>query len=70
MTLKQIIGKINPIAVFGSLDREITGINIDSRRIDKGHLFVAMGISLSIKPRTTELPPLFAKIYLKCGKTM
>lgn len=42
MTLKQIIGKINPIAVFGSLDREITGINIDSRRIDKGHLFVAM----------------------------
>ena len=42
MKLSELLQNIDIVAHNGSLDVEITGINIDSRRIAKGHLFVAM----------------------------
>ena len=42
MLLKELIKNIRPVNVTGSTDKEITGVNIDSRRIADGHLFVAM----------------------------
>ena len=42
MKLKELLKDIPVVAVVGSEDIEITGVNIDSRRIKKGHLFVAM----------------------------
>lgn len=42
MELSELIKRIKPVCVTGSTDVDITGINIDSRRIAAGHLFVAM----------------------------
>ncbi len=42
MILSEILKGIKPIAIVGRDDVEITGVNIDSRRIKEGHLFVAM----------------------------
>ncbi|MGM9700039.1 MAG: UDP-N-acetylmuramoyl-L-alanyl-D-glutamate--2,6-diaminopimelate ligase [Prevotella sp.] len=42
MTLKDLLSNMKPKAVIGNEDIDITGVNIDSRRIGKGHLFVAM----------------------------
>ena len=42
MELKELIRNISPINIVGCTEKEITGINIDSRRIEAGHLFVAM----------------------------
>ncbi|NQU11696.1 UDP-N-acetylmuramoyl-L-alanyl-D-glutamate--2,6-diaminopimelate ligase, partial [bacterium] len=42
MNLGEIVKTMEPLAVDGSLDREITGIAYDSRRVLPGHLFVAM----------------------------
>lgn len=42
MILSKLIARIKPVSVCGSTDIEITGINIDSRRIKQGHIFVAM----------------------------
>ena len=42
MKLKELLKDINVIAVKGNDDVEITGVNIDSRRIKDGHLFIAM----------------------------
>ena len=42
MILKELIKNIRPTEIVGSTDVEITGVNIDSRRIEKGHIFVAM----------------------------
>ena len=42
MTLKELIRNIRPAGVTGSEDVEITGVDIDSRRVEQGHLFVAM----------------------------
>ncbi len=42
MKLTELISRINPTDIVGSTDVEICGINIDSRRIADGHLFVAM----------------------------
>ena len=42
MKLKEILKNIKPVSVSGNLETEITGINIDSRKIGAGHLFVAM----------------------------
>ena len=42
MVLTDLIKNVNPVNVAGPTDIEITGINIDSRRIKAGHLFVAM----------------------------
>lgn len=42
MILKDLLKNIKPVSLSGSTDIEITGVNIDSRQIEKGHLFVAM----------------------------
>ena len=42
MTLKELINSISPLKVTGSVDKEITGVDIDSRRVEQGHLFIAM----------------------------
>ena len=42
MTLDQLLKNIKPIQVVGSTSVDITGINIDSRKIMPGHLFVAI----------------------------
>ena len=42
MKLKDLLKDIPAIATSGNEDVEITGVNIDSRRIKDGHLFVAM----------------------------
>ena len=42
MKLKELLKDINVIALKGNDDVEITGVNIDSRRIKDGHLFIAM----------------------------
>ena len=42
MKLSELLKHIKPIAVIGNIEAEITGVNIDSRKIDNGHLFIAI----------------------------
>lgn len=42
MKLKEILAKITPTQIVGNEEVEISGINIDSRQIKEGHLFVAV----------------------------
>ena len=42
MKLKELLKDIPVITIVGSEDVEITDVNIDSRRIKDGHLFIAM----------------------------
>ncbi|MBQ9561673.1 MAG: UDP-N-acetylmuramoyl-L-alanyl-D-glutamate--2,6-diaminopimelate ligase [Prevotella sp.] len=42
MKLKELLSKIKPLEIIGNEDVEINGINIDSRKMKEGHLFVAM----------------------------
>ena len=42
MKLKELLKDIPVVAIVGSEDVEITDVNIDSRRINDGHLFIAM----------------------------
>ena len=42
MRLEELLRNIKPLRIEGSTDVEITGVNIDSRKIKDGHLFVAM----------------------------
>ncbi|WP_308241412.1 UDP-N-acetylmuramoyl-L-alanyl-D-glutamate--2,6-diaminopimelate ligase [Prevotella sp.] len=42
MKLKELLKDIPVIAIVGSEDVEITDVNIDSRRIKDGHLFITM----------------------------
>ena len=42
MKLSELLKYVNPIAVVGNKDVDVTGVNIDSRKIEKGHLFVAI----------------------------
>ena len=42
MKLKDLLKNVKPLAVVGDADVEITGVNIDSRKIEQGHLFVAI----------------------------
>ena len=42
MKLNELLKNITPIKLIGNDDVEIKGVNIDSRRIKTGHLFVAM----------------------------
>lgn len=41
MILSELIKSIEPRAVIGSLEREVCGIEFDSRRVERGSLFVA-----------------------------
>ena len=42
MKLSELLKNINPTTIKGSTEVEITGVNIDSRKIANGHLFIAM----------------------------
>lgn len=42
MRLSELLKNIHPLQVIGSTDRDITGINIDSRLIESNHLFIAV----------------------------
>ena len=42
MKLNEILSKVKPLDIVGNAEVEITGVYIDSRRIEKGHLFVAI----------------------------
>lgn len=42
MKLSKLLKNVKPIAVHGDIDIDIKGVNIDSRKIENGHLFIAM----------------------------
>ena len=42
MKLNEVLKNIHPIKIVGDAEVEITSVNIDSRRIKAGHLFIAM----------------------------
>lgn len=42
MKLKELLKNIKPLNIIGNEEIDITGVNIDSRRIKNGHLFIAM----------------------------
>ena len=42
MKLSELLKKVKTAVIVGSADVDIADVNIDSRRIGPGHLFVAM----------------------------
>ena len=42
MKLNEVLKNIQPLKVIGDAEVEVTGVNIDSRSIQNGHLFIAM----------------------------
>lgn len=42
MKLSELLKYVKPITIIGDSEVEITGVNIDSRKVEKGHLFVAI----------------------------
>jgi len=42
MILSELLKYVNPSCIIGDDHIDITGVNIDSRKIEKGHLFVAI----------------------------
>ena len=42
MKLSELFKNVEVLNVIGNIETEITGVNIDSRRIEAGHLFVAV----------------------------
>ena len=42
MKLNELLKNVNVLNLIGNAEVEITGVNIDSRRIEPGHLFVAI----------------------------
>lgn len=42
MKLSELLKSVNVLQVAGSTEAEVMGVNIDSRKIGKGHLFVAI----------------------------
>ncbi len=42
MRLNELLKNVETLNIAGDVNVEITGVNIDSRRIEKGHLFVAI----------------------------
>ncbi|MBO7115758.1 MAG: UDP-N-acetylmuramoyl-L-alanyl-D-glutamate--2,6-diaminopimelate ligase [Prevotella sp.] len=42
MILTELLKYVKPLCIIGDEAIDITGVNIDSRKIEKGHLFVAM----------------------------
>ncbi|HEY9551937.1 MAG TPA: UDP-N-acetylmuramoyl-L-alanyl-D-glutamate--2,6-diaminopimelate ligase [Prevotella sp.] len=42
MKLRELLKNVKSVALIGEQDIDITGVNIDSRRIENGHLFIAM----------------------------
>ena len=42
MRLNELLKNVDTLSITGDVEVEITGVKIDSRRIEKGHLFVAI----------------------------
>ncbi len=42
MKLIELLKWVKPVAIIGDAEVVITGVNIDSRKVEKGHLFVAI----------------------------
>jgi len=42
MKLKELLKNVSPLHIVGDIEVDITGVSIDSRRIESGHLFVAI----------------------------
>ena len=42
MKLSELLKAIQPVQIIGSTEKDITGVNIDSRLVAAGHLFMAM----------------------------
>lgn len=42
MKLSELLKNVKPLALIGNADVEVTGVNIDSRKVQEGHLFIAM----------------------------
>ena len=42
MELKVLLKNISPVTIIGNEDIDITGVDIDSRRVAEGHLFIAI----------------------------
>ena len=42
MRLNELLKNVETLNIAGDVNVEITGVNIDSRRIENGHLFVAI----------------------------
>ncbi len=42
MKLSELLKYVKPIKIIGNAEIDIKGVNIDSRKIEKGHLFVAI----------------------------
>ena len=42
MKLQELLKGIKPTSVIGGVDADITGVDIDSRQVKDGHLFIAM----------------------------
>ena len=42
MILSELIKNISPLEVKGTTEKDIKGIDIDSRKVEQGHLFMAM----------------------------
>ena len=42
MKLNELLKNVEVLNVLGDTEVEITGVNIDSRKIEKGHLFIAI----------------------------
>ena len=42
MRVNELLKNVDTLNIAGDVEVEITGVNIDSRRIEKGHLFVAI----------------------------
>ena len=48
MKLIEVLAKITPETILGNTDIDIEGVNIDSRMIKKGHLFIAEEQQLAV----------------------
>ena len=42
MILRELTADITPLSISGNMDIDISGIAIDSRKVQKGYLFIAM----------------------------
>ena len=50
MKLNELLENVEVLNILGDTEVEITGVNIDSRKIEKGHLFIAIpGIPKAIE---------------------